>query len=79
MKDIADLAFIIEREFQVRGYSPPKIIIKNWQDWVRILGAANAQVGMKSISANWVSITVAGLQFEYGGEWPHPADNSDVR
>jgi hypothetical protein len=68
--ELVAVAGAVQLAFGGAGLREPKIIIKHWQDWARILSVFP--------DATW-TITVIGIVFEYGGEWPHPADNSDVR
>lgn len=77
--DIVAVARHISQPFEAQGMAMPKVIIKHWQDWMRIITAVNDQLGPDSLAWHLNFVTVLGVQFEYGGEWPDPLDNSDVR
>jgi hypothetical protein len=58
--------------------SRPEVVIRHWQDWMKLASAeASMLFGVVPNAAGIV--TLCGIMFRYGGEYPSPYDNSDVR
>lgn len=58
--DIVAVARHIVEPFEAQGMQMPKVIIKHWQDWLRIVTAVNNQLGPDSVAWHWHFVTVMG-------------------
>lgn len=75
-----EIFYNIRTQFESLGMNPPKIVIKHWQDWMHIITEIDKHMrGFQKVGTNLTYCEIYGIVVEYGGEWPHPFDNSDVR